>query len=185
MRKTRSDSILGNLPPPTKDAIYQLCNVPGKSIADSCKELSIPKKRGGFGIRISTGALSGWLAGYRTEKYLNRLRMGRERIDAAETQLKGDYGRKYDPVFFEGLREFTLDLLASDKPDQRAIHRFGSLILKERQISLEHERFKNTIKSDIEKGLDALHSEISDNCEALQVFERLKAVVMNSMGGAT
>ena len=45
------------------------------------------------------------------------------------------------------------------------------------------EKFRQQVKTDIEKGLDALHAEIKGNAEALRLFEKFRAVVLGATEG--
>ncbi len=53
------------------------------------------------------------------------------------------------------------------------------------QLEHSREKFIEQMKSDVEKGLDALYAELKGNAAALEIYEKLKASVMQSMEGAS
>ena len=50
-------------------------------------------------------------------------------------------------------------------------------VLEVRKLELERQKLAQKIKSDYEKGLDAIYEDIKDNAEALALFEQFKAVI--------
>jgi hypothetical protein len=45
------------------------------------------------------------------------------------------------------------------------------------RLEFDKQKFENEIREDIEKGLDALYAEVKGNPEALELFNRFRAVI--------
>lgn len=59
----------------------------------------------------------------------------------------------------------------------------AKLTLKKRELELSFEKHRETVKTNIEKGLDALYAEIKGNAEALALFQKFKAAVLGATEG--
>jgi hypothetical protein len=76
--------------------------------------------------------------------------------EVAQVNFEIQAAQDRDPVLYAALRKGEID---------------------RDRLRLEREKFEHSKKSDVEKGLDALHDEIKGNAEALHHFEKLKAAV--------
>jgi len=181
-RKPRSDAKLKSLPPHQRELLIRWL-VDENLAYDKAKE----RLEEDFGVETSIGALSEF---YRTECFTLRSSEAKAFAEHVVETAQQD-GDKYDEATLAIIRQraFEIAYARDGKMDDlevlaRIIGDSRKHALKERQLEFSREKFRQQIKSDIEKGLDALHAEIKGNKAALQLFEKLKAVVMQSVGGA-
>ena len=181
-KKPRSDSVLDSLSPEVK-AQLRTWLVEENQAYDAV----VTRLHDDFNVKTSTGALSRF---YATECFALRSSEAKAFAERAVEELSQG-AEKYD--------EATL-LLIKQKAFERAYARNGNLDelqilagivgeakklrLKQEQLEFSREKFRQEIKSDVEKGLEALHAEIKGDAEALQLFEKMKARVLAAMGAA-
>lgn len=139
-----------------------------------------------FNIRVSVGALSNF---YATDCFSLRSSEAKDFAEHVVEELTAS-GDKFD--------EATLSLIRQ-KAFERAYARDGNLDelatlakiigdsqklrLKQEQLEHSREKFRQQIKTDVEKGLDALYSEIKGNKSAVALYEKLRACVLQSVEG--
>lgn len=172
-RKPRGDAVLKNLPDALQDELYQM-------LRRNTQEKVVEWLKADHGIKTDSGALSRFWEWYHSwslkpaADFAGSLQKQFEKMP----QLKGQA---------EKIREITqvaFEMKAAQDRDPKLFFALGKARHDARRLALEENKFRESIKTDIEKGLDALHSEIKDNTEALTLFERLKAAVMKSVGGS-
>lgn len=177
--KARSDSKVAALPPEMRAEIARRLGEENQSYKDVAKWLADD------GHRISVTALCNWYSvhSWQTNRGSARDVADQVRADAATS---GDYNeatlalvheRAYILARTQGASVKDLALLAGIIGDT------ARLRLKARELELNVEKFRQTVKADIDKGLDALHAEIKGNPEALALFEKFKAAVLRSAEG--
>lgn len=181
-RKARSDAKLKSLPPHQREMLVRW-------LAEENVDYKTAKERleQDFGVETSIGALSNF---YATQCWQHSSAQAREFADEAVRLAKGA-GADFDTATLALIQERAFVMARTRGSDVKDLAILAGIIgdtarlrLKEREINLNLEKFRQQAKADIEKGLDALHAEIKGNAEALQLFDKLKAVVMRSVEGA-
>lgn len=177
--KPRSDSKIAQLPPELRAEIARRLSEENKSFKEVSEWLAED------GHRISVTALCNWYSVHSWKEHRGSAREVAEQV-RADAAASGDYDaatlaliqeRAYIMARTQGADVRDLALLAGIVGDS------AKLRLKQRELELSLEKHRQTVKTDIEKGLDALHAEIKGNAEALQLFARFKAAVLKSAGG--
>lgn len=177
--KPRSDSKVARLPEETRAEIVRRLAEENQSF----KEVSAWLKDDG--ISISATALHDW---YSVHSWKISAASARQVADQArdDAAASGDYDaatlalvkeRAYILARTKGASVKDLAMLAD------IIGESAKLTLKKRELELNFEKHRETVKTNIEKGLDALHAEIKGNAEALALFQKFKAAVMRSAEG--
>jgi hypothetical protein len=182
-RKRRSDAKLHALPEPVKEQLIRWLTEENVSYEKAKERLWMD-----FNVRVSIGALCDF---YATECYLQTSASAQEFVTRIEGAAKAD-GRAYDQATMSLVRQRAYMLARTQGADVGDLATLAGIIgdaarleLKQRELALNLEKFRHQVKTDIEKGLDALHAEIKGNAEALQLFERMKGIVMKSVEGAS
>lgn len=132
-RKTRADSVLGSLPEDDQEELY--LSISGMTLVEGQEWLAEHK-----GISLSITALSRWIKIRRDQAQINRLRRGRDRLAEAEQALGVNQAERYDPVIMEACREYTLDLLASEQVDAKAVSGLLKAITAAQKLKLDSGR---------------------------------------------
>lgn len=189
--KPRSDSKLRSLPPHYKAELVRW--LVEENMAYTAAKEKLWEK---FSVRTSEGAISNF---YGSECFALRSSEAKAFAEQIEAQLLKDGPEKFDAATlalvkqkaFERAyaKDGSIDELATLAKiigdSAKAQMQAQKLALDERNFQLETEKFREAMKSNIEKGLDALHAECGTNSEALQLFEKFKAAVMKSVGAKT
>ena len=100
---------------------------------------------------------------------------------------KGDF----QPAVRKRLEQLAFQIASSPKPDLVALQAFVKMITDGEKVALQKEnlklaidRFRESLKTGVDKGLDALEEEIKGNEEAVALFAKMKAVVKKGMEAA-
>ena len=91
-----------------------------------------------------------------------------------ELRITADQARSVAQINFE--------IQAAQERDPALFTALRKGELEVQRLQLEREKHEWAKMSDVEKGLDALHAEIKGNAQALQLFEKLKAVMGSAKG---
>lgn len=177
--KARSDSKVAALPPELRAEIARRLGEENQSYKDVVAWLADD------GHKISVTALCNWWSvhSWQANRGSAREIADQVRADAAATKDYDEatlglvHERAYVLARTQGASVKDLALLAGIIGDT------ARLRLKARELELNIEKFRQTVKADIDKGLDALHAEIQGNAEALALFEKFKAAVLKSTEG--
>lgn len=134
---------------------------------------------------ISATALHDWYSVHSWKTNVESARSVAEQV-RADAAASGDYDeatlalvkeRAYVLARTKGASVKDLAILAGIIGDSVIEKR------KNRELDLNIQKFRQTVKADIDKGLDALHAEIKGNDEALALFQKFKAAVLRSAEG--
>lgn len=179
-RKPRSDSKLAALPKLAKDDL-ELWMVEENRPYDEVKALLASE----HGIETSVGALSNY---YGRNLAVKKIELARDLIEGLgpKPEEGGHFVERaignFQQMLFEGslkgdmsLKELKVvaDIVGAARRDE----------LKLKEIELNIARFRETTKSSVEKGLDALYQDIENSPEAREIFERLKSCVLDRIDG--
>lgn len=95
---------------------------------------------------------------------------------------------KFDEATIKRTKQLAFEALTSPQPDIKAAKALLKIVgdsakieLQKKTLTLAIEKFREDVKSDVEKGLDALFAEIKGNAEALALFQRFKACALKSV----
>lgn len=179
MRKPRSDKKLSALSQEQQDKLWAWMGTPGLSYA---RIVTLVKAE--FSLEISIRALSEWWEDRATEEQQERF--------LRATNIARDIGAQADslPQITKALKSqltqkaFEMSLSGSDVDDIKTLMSIvGGMnrdVLSEGALALEIDKFKNSLKSEQEKALDALFQDIKGNPEAVALFDQLRAAVMKT-----
>jgi hypothetical protein len=171
--KPRPDAKLKTLPDAVQAALYALYQ---KKSGEEC----LVWLEQNHGVKSSTGALSNFAGWY---PFSRPLEMVDARAKAVEAQLKADPNLHFNAEQVSAAGQIAFEQIALQLQDVKGFINLSKLRLKQRELELNLEKFRQTVKSDIDKGLDALHAEIKGNAQALQLFEKFKAAILASTEG--
>jgi hypothetical protein len=172
-RKPRADSALKTLPLEAQEALFAL-------LRKTSYEKALPIVAKEFGVRTSSGALSQFFSWYPLSR---RLEQAKSFADTITAQIKANPALNLDAEKVSAVGQIAFEAQALAEQDPKLFVALRRLRVSEKTFELEEEKFRETMKSSVEKGLDALQQEIKGNAEALALFERLKASVLKSMEG--
>lgn len=181
--KKRSDSTLDSLSPEQKQMLRDWLveeNLGYKEAKDRLWQ--------DFNVRTSIGALSRF---YATQCF--SLASSQAKLLSEQIAADLDAERNLDRATLALVKKAAF-LRASARDSELKVNELATLagivgdsrkqLLKEQQLEFSREKFRHELKTDVEKGLDALQAELKGHSEALALFDRIKAIVMRSMEGA-
>lgn len=175
-RKARSDAKLLSLPDETKVQIATWLTYENKSY--KAVRLLVRKE---FGLTTSNGALHHFFGAFAAPwKYAKAAGAADEFANLMEG--------KFDAASIKLARQLAFDALAAPTPDLRTAKTLLKIVndsakqaVQERRLALDIDKFRELVKTGVEKGLDALQVELKGNDEALALFERMKALVLKTV----
>ncbi len=142
----------------------------------------------GFGVTLRS--LSSFTKFWEVVCVTHLLRRRQRSVDTAKQvaeEAKANPGQ-FDAATIDALKQAAFDMASSPQCNPKDVKAIFSLVLKARaqdqtseQMNLEREKFRETIKTNIEKALDAFYEEIKNNASALQIFQQLRAVMVKQV----
>lgn len=178
MSKPRADSKLKSMPREWQDTLCEWLTVENVTYSEARKRL-IER----FEVSSSQAALSEYYSSAAVPWKYARAR------NLADEFAKLSAGQ-FDQAAAKRLQQLLFEMTVSNRVDLRAVKTLAKIVgdshkltLAQQRLELDTKKFREQVQSDIEKGLDALHAEIKGNAEALQLFERMKSLVMRSVEG--
>lgn len=169
--KPRADAKLKTLPDPVQEQLFELYRK--KSVSD-CLDWLIDK----HGVESSAGALSEFYSWYPLSRPLEQSKKFADEFKAA---LAANPELRLDAEQLSIAGQIAFEQQALAKGDVAAFVQLRKLRQAEKTFELEKEKFREVVKSAVEKGLDALQAEIKGNAAALKLFEQLKASVLKDV----
>lgn len=183
MSKPRSDAKLLNLPDAKQLAIYKIVRS-GVSFIDAV--VLIRKEHG---LSVSVGALHNFYK--KASERFQRERIIRAVADADAIKKAAKEIGSLDKAIIAEMSQKAFELMVTDHPDTGAVSALIGCILdlkkqdmSERAFKLDLEKFREAMKSSVEKGLDALFDEIKGSRSAETLFKKLKATVLKQVDAA-
>ncbi len=175
-RKTRGDSKLDALQPAQQEQLAEWLTVENITYAEARARCADQ-----FGVSTSLSALQAFYARFAAPWKYTRAR------GEAETFAQLMEGQ-FDAATIKRAKQLAFDALANPKPDLNSaqtllkiVGESAKLSLQERKLLLDAEKFRQMVKSEAEKGLDALHAELAHDPVALALFEQMRARVMATL----
>jgi len=188
MRKPRTDSTLDYLPPEQAEQLMEwiLGRVPYRSIVEAMREK--------FQVETSIGAISKYWGKWGAEHWKARrqdaLAMARDVVaDAAANP------GQFSAAALEAIEQKVFALALDPESSAREVKGLAQILMKrndqeirkrDQELARERladsrERWRESLKSAIDRGLDALYDDIAGNPEAEALFERLRAAVRHGV----
>ena len=168
MKKPRGDSKLKTLPDALQEELFQLLR--RTTLAKARIWLQKTHE-----LDTSEAALSEFSSWYARQGWV------KQSVSIAD-QLKTEVAKlpqlQKDAATVSQIAQVSFEIMAAQNRDSKFFLDLQRERRDERRLQLEREKFVEQKKSDVEKGLDALHAEIMGNAEALKLFERLKALML-------
>lgn len=181
MPKPRADSKLASLPENQREMLRRWLVDENLSYAAARARL-----REDFGVETSERALSRF---YATECFSDRFREAGEFADRVAESLR-ESPDKFDEATIALLKQKAFERAVAKDGNLKELQILANILgdtarlkLKRDELTLNLEKFRQAVKSDIEKGLDALFAEIKGNAAAEALFAKLKAAVLQSVDG--
>ncbi len=95
---------------------------------------------------------------------------------------------KFDEATLKRARQLAFEALTDRDPNIAAARGLLKIVadaskqtLAERRLAFDTDKFRQSIKADAEKGLDALFAELEGDPEALALFDRMRNRVMQTL----
>jgi len=191
MRKPRTDSTLDYLPEDQAEQLMEwiLGRVPYRAIAERMREE--------YGVETSIRALSKYWQKWGSEHWKARrqdaLAMARDVVEDA----KASPGQ-FSEAALEAIEQKVFALALDPESSAREVKGLAQILMKrgdqeirkrDQELARERladsrERWRESLKSSIDRGLDALFDDIAGNPEAEALFERLRAAVSKGVAEA-
>lgn len=143
-----------------------------------------------LGCSVSPGRLSEYLAARRAESLQRSLLAGIATGSQMARQIDDAFAKNPPPELklLVGLvKSLVINLNVEGQADPalldvansmlKTVLEFAKLEAKQRDTELDEQRFRESVRTKIQSGLDALHAEIKSNAVAREAFERFRAVV--------
>lgn len=175
-RKPRSDSKLDALNPEQQERLAEWLTIENLSYAAARERV-----REEFGVSTTASALAGFYSRFAAPWKYARARGEAESFAAL---MEG----QFDAASIKAARQLAFSALTSPQPDLQAAKALlkivgdsAKLTLAERKLTLDAEKFRQLVKTEAEKGLDALQAELKGDPVALALFEQMRARVMQTL----
>lgn len=178
-RKPNANAKLRNLPPAQKTKLVNWLVEDRLTYKEALERVEEE-----FGIKSSTGAMSAF---YQAECFALGFRKARSLADElAETMRESPAA--FDEATIGAVSQRAFELASSKEANVGELSKLAKIIgdsarlrIQHRQIELDEQKWRAAVQEDIEKGLDALYSEIKASPKAVELFEKLKATVVKSV----
>jgi hypothetical protein len=175
-RKPRGDSKLDALPPEQQERLSEWLTVENLTYAEAQARV-----REEMGVSTSRSALASFYGRVAAPWKYARAR-------GVAENLAGLAEGKFDEASIKVAKQLAFDALSGPQPDLKAAKTLFKVVgdsaklkLQARELELSIEKFREAVKGDVDRGLDALHAEVKGNPEALELFQRFRAVVLKSV----
>lgn len=175
-RKPRGDSKLDALPPEQQERLAEWLTIENLTYAQA--QARVQEE---FGVSTSRSALHAFFTRVAAPWKYARAR-------GAAEDFAGLMEGRFDEATVKRAKQLAFDALSSPQPDLKSARSLLKIVgdsaklqLQARELELSIEKFREAVKSDVERGLDALHAEVKANPEALELFQRFRAVVLKSV----
>jgi len=177
--KPRSDSKLAALNPEQKAQLRTWLVDENKSY-DEVRQLL----HDDFNLEIGITAISRF---YATDCFSLRSSQAKELAEQVVAELKTG-GGQFDAATLALVRQKAFERAYAKNGDIEELAMLAKILgdsakheLATKRLSLDLEKFRQTVKSEAEKGLDALHAELAGDPVALALFEQMRARVMKTL----
>jgi hypothetical protein len=145
------------------------------------------------GVSVSCSRVSDFLESLRAaqlqERLLNQIASGSQHLQKVEATLAKNPAPELETLIklhrvlimkLSTMANVDAELFEIVSSAMKPVMKFAELQEKKASREFDKEKFTHQIKSDIERGLDALFVEIKGNKAALELFHKFKAVITNA-----
>jgi len=188
MRKPRPDSVLDHLPPEQDEQLMEwiLGRVPYRNIVKAMDDK--------YKVQTSIRALSKYWQKWGAEHWKatrhNALQMAKDVVEEAAANPGA-----FSEAALEAIEQKVFALSMDPQSNAAEIKGLVQLLLKRQDQSIrkrdqelaiermqfDREKYRETLKDSIDRGLDALYEELEDNPEAEKLFRKMRAAVGRSV----
>lgn len=178
-RKARGDGKLMSLPKEARDTIRLWLveeNATYKTVIDRLEKE--------YGIKTSAGALNNFWQRY---CFGDNFARARHIADDLRETLSGAPDL-FNSQTVSAISQRAFELAISKEANVKELATLAKIVgdsarleLQKKQLELDLEKWRTAVRTDIEKGLDALYAEIAHSPAAVELFDRLKATVLKSV----
>lgn len=174
----RGDAKLKKLPEDRQREIWERLNAPGETLAKVAAWLRED------GISVSGQTLSEFYSWFAWKEKMRVAEANTQNFQELIAQRMPELSKEKVAEFAS--IHFQLEAVRKDQPDivlafQTAEHRAKMDVLnfeqRNQRLAFDKEKFENEVRADIDKGLDALYAEVKGHPEALELFNRFRAVI--------
>ena len=177
-KKPRGDSKLDSLPADQQALLCEWLTVENVTYKEARTRLAEQ-----FGCFTSHNALS--------EYWPTALKWKYARDHAAAKDMAAWEQGDFQPAVKKRLEQLAFQLASAPTVDVKTLKAFIKMLtdgekvqLQKNTLALELEKFRESVKTAQEKGLDALFAEIKDKPEAVALFHRFRAVAQAGLEAA-
>lgn len=165
MKKARGDAVLKTLPDALQEELYQLC-----------RRTTYPKAAvwlaSTHGIETSCGALSKFFDWYARKGWVGQCVTIADQIKTEAAKIPQ---MRKDVQTVGEIAQLSFEILAAQNRDPKFFLDLSRERREEKRLALEREKHEWAKKTDIEKALDAMQGEVAGDELALELFNKLRA----------
>ena len=175
-QKPRGDSKLDALTSEQKELLAEWLTVENITYAKAKTRVADQ-----FGVHTTPSALSSFFGSVALPwKYARDHKLAQTLADLEEGKFK--------PAIRKQIERLAFQLTTSNRVDVKSLKAFLKMItdgekveLQRQTLSLALEKFRESLKTGVEKGLDALFAEIKGNPEAVALYQKFRESVLKSV----
>lgn len=109
----------------------------------------------------------------------------------AATELAALKQGEFKPAMLMRIEQLAFEIATSNRVDVKALKSFVKMLTDSEKVELQKgtlrlaiDKFREQVKTEMEKGLDALFAEVKDNREALALYQKFKAAALKGVEDA-
>ena len=169
LRKIRSDAKLGRLPAERQEALYEFAA--SHSLTETVAWLRQE------GISISWGPLSRWLTCQRLRQQLRLNEAAVQLLLKSVRSAAQSKGCKWDEDQLQRAGQAFFSAMALAQQDPRIWNMTQRLALAKEQLALEQSKLKESLRTKLRLGLEAVAQAFRDNPQAMLLYEQARALI--------
>jgi hypothetical protein len=171
IKAPRADAKLKRLADDVQEQLYRYVNQPAVTQMDGIAWLEREHS-----VKTSAGAFSEWLSWFSARQ---RAREREQRVNVFLSDERQMHPELSDEELFQrGQRLMTLLTIGEEDPKSWAMVQRTKKDWEDARLA--QQKFKEQLKSDLDRGLEALYEHIKGNPAALAAFQALQGVVTNA-----
>jgi hypothetical protein len=180
-RKPRPDAILKTLPDAVQDQLMEICRSPAAADSPGGYQAAREWLKDKHGIEVRSDAtFSKFYAWY---PFSRPLELAARLAKQGEEAMKNNPKLKLDREQISELAQISFENMAVLTQDLKGFAVIGKGEREQQRLRLEREKFEWSKKTDIEKGLTALHAEIEGDEEAARLYDAFATYIRTKKKG--
>jgi hypothetical protein len=169
LRNPRGDSPLNRLPTERQEALVEFAAT--HRLAEAVAWL------GQEGVIVDNTTLSGWLSAQRLRQQLRfNAAAVQSMIHKAQSGSKANR-RKWDPEEVQRVGQVFFSEMALQQQDPSIWNMTQRLALIKERLGIEQSKFKESLRSKLRLGLDAVAEAFRENPQAMMLYEQARALI--------